>query len=88
MRMFDYLSLIAIISIFVYIAFTSPACSQDYTSDYNPVYSTTFPSSGVYSSGENIGVYTNGESVTNFGGVIFLGERKSCVKVGSGFICN
>lgn len=56
--------------------------------DQYPMVTPTYPTSGVYSSGENVGVYTNGESVTNFGGVIFLGDRKSCAKVGNSFICN
>ena len=53
-----------------------------------PVYSTTFPTSGVTTDGTTTSTYTTGESVTNFGGVYFLGERKSCAKIGNGFICN
>jgi hypothetical protein len=56
--------------------------------DTYPMITPTYPTSGVYSSGENVGVYTNGESVTNFGGVIFLGDRKSCGRIGNSFICN
>lgn len=52
-----------------------------------PVYSPTFPS-GVATDGNTTSTYTTGESITNFGGVYFLGERKSCAKIGNGFICN
>lgn len=59
------------------------ARGQDY-----PIYSPTFPSSGVTTDGNTTSTYTTGESITNFGGVYFLGERKSCAKIGNGFICN
>jgi hypothetical protein len=52
-----------------------------------PIYSPTFPS-GVTTDGTTTSTYTTGESITNFGGVYFLGERKSCAKIGNGFICN
>lgn len=60
----------------------SPAKSQEY-----PVYSPTFPS-GVVTDGTSTSTYTTGESVQSIGNVYFLGERKSCVKIGNGFICN
>lgn len=56
--------------------------------EQNPIYSPTFPTSGVVTNGTSTSTYTTGESVTDFGGVYFLGERKSCAKIGNGFICN
>lgn len=53
-----------------------------------PLYSTTFPQSGVINNGGSVSTYSTGESVTDFGGVYFLGVGKSCAKIGNGFICN
>lgn len=53
-----------------------------------PLYSPTFPQSGVINNGGSVSTYTTGESVTDFGGVYFLGGRRSCAKIGNGFICN
>lgn len=81
---------IAVIGVVVAMACTFAYCDAKGQTvyDQSPMVTPTYPTSGVYSSGENVGVYTNGESVTNFGGVIFLGDRKSCAKVGNSFICN
>lgn len=81
MRAFDCIVMGFICIMLVFLSI-KPACSQEY-----PIYSPTFPS-GVTTDGTTTSTYTTGESITNFGGVYFLGERKSCAKIGNGFICN
>lgn len=80
MRMFDYLVMGFICIMLTILAIKCKA--QDY-----PIYSPTFPS-GVVTDGTSTSTYTTGESVQSIGNVYFLGERKSCAKIGNGFICN
>ncbi len=81
MNWFFRLVLIVVMLMIVLILYKE-ARGQDY-----PMYSPTYPS-GVITDGTTTSTYTTGESITNFGGVYFLGDRKSCAKIGNGFICN
>jgi hypothetical protein len=70
------------VAVMIVLVFYKESRGQQY-----PEYSPTYPS-GVVTDGTTTSTYTTGESITNFGGVYFLGERKSCAKIGNGFICN
>lgn len=91
MKQLDFIVL-GFMVVFVILIIAAETKSQDYgvqfqTHTIREIYSPTFPS-GATTDGINTSTYTTGESVTNFGGVYFLGERKSCAKIGNGFICN